>query len=437
MKQFKGRDIWILGFMYFALFVGAGNIIFPPIIGMQAGTAVIPAALGFLVTAVGLPVITSVAMARANGAMAAITAPMGKTGGILLTLVCYLCIGPFFGIPRTASVSYDLAVQPFTHSENSLWVWSLAYFAIVILVSFYPGKLMDSVGKILAPLKIIALAILGITAFVVAAGKPSFPKGTWQVAPFSEGITNGYVTMDTLAALAFGLVIVNAIRSRGVDSPRLITRYALLASLIAGGGLILVYVSLFRLGTVSASLAPNANNGAEVLSAYVHYSFGIAGTLFLGILLTIACLITAIGLTSACAAYLSHLTGKPNALFACIIALFSLVVANLGLTTLLTISVPILTAIYPMFIVLIGTYFIRHRFSSDALVVMPVALLALFFGIADGLHSANLTVQPFSLARYCPLYSQNLAWLLPSCVLFVLLFMIDRIRSPKERYSQS
>ncbi|HXQ99004.1 MAG TPA: branched-chain amino acid transport system II carrier protein, partial [Pseudomonas sp.] len=282
MKVLKGQDILALGFMTFALFVGAGNIIFPPIVGLQAGPHVWMAALGFLVTAVGLPVVTVIALAKVGGAMDALSSPIGKVAGTILAAVCYLSVGPLFATPRTATVSFEVGLAPITgESPLALFLYSLVYFLLVFWVSLYPGRLLDTVGRFLAPLKIIALAVLGIAAFALPAGDVGSAQPAYVAAPFSQGFINGYLTMDTLGALVFGIVIVNAIRSRGVESPRLITRYAIIAGLIAGVGLALVYISLFRLGSGSHAAAAGAANGAAVLHAYVQHTFGTLGSSFL------------------------------------------------------------------------------------------------------------------------------------------------------------
>lgn len=432
MTSLRTRDIFILGLMNFALFVGAGNIIFPPYIGLQAGTAVWPAAAGFLLTGVGLPVITAIAMAKAGGSMAAITQPVGRLCGILLTVICYLCIGPLFATPRTATVSYELALQPFLGSERWLPYWSALYFGIVILVSLHPGRLLDTVGKVLSPVKIAALIILAVTAVFMPAGQPQAPTDVYASAAFSQGLTNGYLTMDTLAALAFGLVITGAIQSRGVTSTRLITRYAVFSGLIAGAGMALVYLSLFRLGTGSTGLTENATNGAQVLSAYVHFSYGTGGNIFLGGLITIACLVTAIGLTCACAGYFSSITRFSYRAWAWFFATFSMLVSNLGLTQLINISVPALTAVYPVFVVLIATYFFRERFYSASRVVVPAALIAFLFGLADALQASGLTLWPFSQTSLLPLHNQGLAWLLPAGFVMLLAAVMDRFRGPAQ-----
>ncbi|GGU84306.1 branched-chain amino acid transport system carrier protein [Pseudomonas laurentiana] len=428
MKVLKGQDILALGFMTFALFVGAGNIIFPPIVGLQSGPHVWMAALGFLVTAVGLPVITVVALAKVGGGMDALSSPIGKIAGGLLAAVCYLAVGPLFATPRTATVSFEVGIAPLV-GENpvALFLYSLVYFLVVLAVSMYPGKLLDTVGRFLAPLKIIALAVLGIAAFMLPAGTIGEAQPAYVAAPFSQGFINGYLTMDTLGALVFGIVIVNAIRSRGVESPQLITRYAIIAGLIAGVGLALVYVSLFRLGAGSHDIAMGATNGAAVLHAYVQHTFGSLGSTFLAVLIALACLVTAVGLTCACAEYFSQVLPLSYRTLVVILAVFSLVVSNLGLTKLILFSIPLLTAIYPPCIVLVGLSFCKELWHSSTRILAPVMLVSLLFGLIDAIKGTSLaSVLPASLANL-PLSEQGLAWLVPSVATLVVAVACDRL----------
>lgn len=432
MKVLKGQDILALGFMTFALFVGAGNIIFPPIVGLQSGPHVWMAALGFLVTAVGLPVITVVALAKVGGGMDELSSPIGKVAGGLLAAAAYLAVGPLFATPRTATVSFEVGVAPLTgESPMALFIYSLVYFLVVLAVSMYPGKLLDTVGRFLAPLKIIALAVLGIAAFALPAGTIGLAEPAYEVAPFSQGFIQGYLTMDTLGALVFGIVIVNAIRSRGVESPRLITRYAVIAGLIAGVGLTLVYVSLFRLGAGSHDIAANASNGAVVLHAYVQHTFGSLGSGFLAVLIALACLVTAVGLTCACAEYFSRLLPLSYRALVVLLAGFSLLVSNLGLTKLILFSVPVLTAIYPPCIVLVGLSFCKGMWHSQTRIMAPVMAVSLLFGTVDALKGAGLNL-PEWLA-HLPLSEQGLAWLVPCVVTLVVAVVRDRmLGKPRE-----
>ncbi|WP_397448400.1 branched-chain amino acid transport system II carrier protein [Pseudomonas sp. NA-150] len=428
MKVLKGQDILALGFMTFALFVGAGNIIFPPIVGLQAGPHVWMAALGFLVTAVGLPVVTVIALAKVGGAMDALSSPIGKVAGGILAAVCYLAVGPLFATPRTATVSFEVGLAPLTgDGPLALFLYSLVYFLVVFWVSLYPGRLLDTVGRFLAPLKIIALAVLGIAAFTLPAGDIGVAEPAYVAAPFSQGFINGYLTMDTLGALVFGIVIVNAIRSRGVQSPQLITRYAIIAGLIAGLGLALVYISLFRLGAGSHAVAAGATNGAMVLHAYVQHTFGSLGSGFLAVLISLACLVTAVGLTCACAEYFSRVVPLSYKTLVILLAAFSLLVSNLGLTKLIQFSIPVLTAIYPPCIALVALSFCKDFWHSQGRIVAPVMLVSLLFGMVDALKGAGFAEWLPAQLSHLPLSDQGLAWLVPSLMTLVAAVVFDRL----------
>jgi LIVCS family branched-chain amino acid:cation transporter len=428
MKVLKGQDVLALGFMTFALFVGAGNIIFPPIVGLNAGPHVWMAALGFLITAVGLPVVTVVALAKVGGAMDALSSPVGKVAGTVLAAVCYLSVGPLFATPRTATVSFEVGLAPLTgESPLALFLYSLVYFLLVFWVSLYPGRLLDTVGRFLAPLKIIALAVLGIAAFVLPAGDVGTALPAYEAAPFSQGFINGYLTMDTLGALVFGIVIVNAIRSRGVESPQLITRYAIIAGLIAGVGLALVYISLFRLGASSHAVASGATNGAAVLHAYVQHTFGSLGSGFLAVLISLACLVTAVGLTCACAEYFSSLLPLSYKTLVVLLAAFSLLVSNLGLTNLIQFSIPVLTAIYPPCIALVALSFCSGFWHQQGRIVAPVMLVAFVFGAVDAIKGSPLGAYLPEALAHLPLSEQGLAWLVPSLITLFAAFVLDRV----------
>ena len=429
MTSLRTRDIIALGFMTFALFIGAGNIIFPPIVAQQAGEHVWLAAFGFLITAVGLPVITIMALSRTHGSIAILSSPLGKVASLILTVVCYLSVGPLFAIPRTATVSYEIGFSPyFGTSSSSLLIYSAVYFAFVTIISLYPNKLLDTIGHVLAPLKILSLAILGIAAFLIPSGYIPPAIHNYVSSPVSEGFINGYLTMDTLGALVFGIVIINAIHSRGVTDTKLVTKYAVIASLISGVGLTLVYLSLFKLGLGSHEVAPNAANGAIILHAYVQHAFGDLGSLFLTGLIFLACMVTAIGLTCACAEYFAQLTKISYKVLVFILVGFSFIISNLGLTKLIAVSVPVLSAIYPPAIVVILLSFFWSKFNNPRLVIAPVTAVSFIFGLIEGIKVTNFKDNVPLIIQNLPLNEQNLAWLIPSCIVLVICIIIDKVR---------
>ncbi|RWR00629.1 branched-chain amino acid ABC transporter substrate-binding protein [[Pantoea] beijingensis] len=426
--RLASKDILALGFMTFALFVGAGNIIFPPMVGIQSGEHVWIAALGFLITAVGLPVMTVIALARVGGGVDALSSPIGKAAGLLLATVCYLAVGPLFATPRTATVSFEVGIAPLTgDGAMPLFIYSLVYFILVIGISLYPGKLLDTVGHILAPLKIVALTVLGVVAIMWPAGSVTTATDVYQHAAFSNGFINGYLTMDTLGAMVFGIVIVNAARSRGVTDGKLLTRYTVLAGLIAGVGLTLVYLALFKLGSGSGGIVDQNANGAAILHAYVQQTFGSMGSFFLAALIFVACIVTAVGLTCACAEFFEQYLPLSYRTLVFILGLFSMVVSNLGLSHLIQISIPVLTAIYPPCIVLVVLSFTLNWWNKSSRIIAPTMLVSLVFGFIDAIKATHFSAMLPAWSQSLPLAEQGLSWLPPSLAILILVAICDRV----------
>jgi branched-chain amino acid:cation transporter, LIVCS family len=428
MNRLKGSDLLALGFMTFALFLGAGNIIFPPSAGMAAGENIGLAALGFLLTGVGLPLLTIVALARVGGGMALLTAPLGKHAGTLFAVAVYLAIGPLFATPRTAVVSFEMGIAPFAGNQATpLLIYTLAYFAAVLFLALNPGQLVDRIGKYITPVLLAALLVLGAAALLLPAGEIGPIAADYQAAPFVQGFLQGYLTMDTLGALVFGIVIATAIRDQGVTDGKLITRYSVIAGLIAAVGLSLVYLALFYLGATSQGIAGEAQNGVQILTAYVQHTFGTAGSLLLAVVITLACLTTAVGLLTACGEFFSKLLPVSYRSVVIALGLFSLLVANQGLTQLISFSIPVLVGLYPLAIVLVALSLLDGFWLSSARVFRPVMAVALVFGLVDGLAAAGWAQWVPGFFSQLPLADQSLGWLLPVLVTLVLAAACDRL----------
>ncbi|SDG26390.1 branched-chain amino acid:cation transporter, LIVCS family [Pseudomonas benzenivorans] len=434
MTRLHGSDLLALGFMTFALFLGAGNIIFPPSAGLAAGENIGLAALGFLLTGVGLPLLTIVALARVGGGMALLTAPLGKRAGLLFAVIVYLTIGPLFATPRTAVVSFEMGVAPFTgNSEAPLLIYTLAYFAAVLFLSLNPGRLVDRIGKFITPVLLAALLVLGGAALLVPAGEIGQVSVDYQSAPFVQGFLQGYLTMDTLGALVFGIVIATAIRDRGVRDGALVTRYSVIAGLIAAFGLSLVYLALFYLGATSQGIAGEAQNGVQILTAYVQHTFGTAGSLLLAVVITLACLTTAVGLLTACGEFFSSLLPLSYRLVVLGFGVFSLLVANQGLTQLISVSVPVLVGLYPLAIVLVALSLLDGLWLSSPRVFIPVMAVTLVFGLVDGFAAAGFSQWAPRSFGELPLAGQGLGWLVPALATLLLVAVLDRLLGKPER----
>jgi LIVCS family branched-chain amino acid:cation transporter len=434
MKALQRLDILALGFMTFALFLGAGNIIFPPSAGMAAGENIGLAALGFLLTGVGLPLLTIVALARVGGGMDRLTAPLGKHAGMLFAVAVYLAIGPLFATPRTAVVSFEMGVAPFTgNSSTALLLYTLAYFAAVLFLSLNPGQLVDRIGKFITPVLLAALLVLGGAALLMPAGEIGQTSADYQDTPFVQGFLQGYLTMDTLGALVFGIVIATAIRDHGVTDSKLVTRYSVIAGLIAAVGLSLVYLALFYLGATSQGIAGEAQNGVQILTAYVQHTFGTPGSLLLAVVITLACLTTAVGLLTACGEFFSGLLGVSYRIVVLVFGLFSLVVANQGLTQLISFSIPVLVGLYPLAIVLVALSLLGGFWRSSARVFRPVMAVALVFGVVDGIAAAGGSELIPSFFSALPMADQSLGWLIPVLLTLALAAGVDRLLSVPEK----
>lgn len=424
------RDVFALGFMTFALFLGAGNIIFPAESGLAAGETVWRAALGFLITGVGLPLLTVVALARVGGGLTALTQPLGQAAGTVLAVAVYLAIGPFFATPRTAVVSYEISVVPFFGSSSAgLLVYSTAYFALVLYLAITPNKIIDRIGTLITPVLLVALVILGSAAFFKPAGDVGQALAMYQQEAFLQGFLHGYLTMDALGALAFGVVIAGALRSKGVQSDRLVTRYSIYAGLIAAVGLSAVYLSLFYLGATSQGIASEAQNGGQVLAIYVQHVFGPLGNLLLALVIALACLTTAVGLLVACGEFFSDLLKVPYKYVVIFFVGFSWAVSNQGLEQLIKLSVPVLTGLYPLAIVLVVLSLLNRFWVSKALIFRGAMLVTLVFGLVDGLVAAGFTEWVPEVFSRLPLADQQMGWLLPSAVVVLLLVAVDRYRT--------
>lgn len=427
------RDLIGLGFMTFALFLGAGNIIFPPQVGQLAGFNLWWAALGFLLTGVGLPLLTVVALAKVGGGMPVLTSPIGKAAGLILGIAVYLTIGPLFATPRTATVSFEIGIVPFVgHSPLGLAIYSLIFFVAVMLISLYPGRLLDTVGKLITPFLILGLIALALAAIFWPAGTVTSPQGLYIEQSFAQGFTQGYQTMDALGALVFGIVIVNAIKARQITDSKLITRYAILAGVIAAVCLALVYLSLIWLGASSGVLVPNATTGAPILSAFVNDAFGPLGNVILAIVITLACLTTAIGLVSACGMYFSSFLPISYRNVIIIISLLCMLVANLGLEQLITIAVPVLLTIYPIAIVLVLLSLAMSCWNKASRIFIPTLAVVTIFGLIDAARTIGFDNWIPEQMNALPGANLGLSWIVPVLVVLVLAIIWDKSQKPHQ-----
>lgn len=417
-QALKTTDILATGLMTFALFLGAGNIIFPPMLGHMAGTELVMAMAGFLLTGVGLPLLGVVACARVGGGLDKLTELFPKKIALAFSVTLFLVIGPLFAAPRTAVVSYELGVLPFIGeaSQTPLALFSASFFAVVLYLALFPGKLLDAIGKYITPMLVAVLALISLGVIFFPQGPAGVATPDMMTGGFFNGFREGYQTMDTLGALVFGVVIINAIHSRDVTEKKAVSRYVIIAGMIATVGLSLVYLALGYMGATSHSLVADPENGAQIVSLFVAAVFGGWGKILLAITVIIACLTTAVGVMSACGSFFSTAFPAVHYRYWVIICtLISTLIANVGLNDLLAITIPALLIIYPIAIALITVTLARDWLVRPALTMSCVMLPVGFVSVIEGLDAAGLefiapAVQWLSVL---PFEQQGLAWIVP------------------------
>ncbi|MBM7647730.1 LIVCS family branched-chain amino acid:cation transporter [Bacillus ectoiniformans] len=430
----KKRDTVFIGLMLFALFFGAGNLIFPPYLGMEAGTSFWPAIIGFVITGVSLPILAVVAIALASNGVTSIGSRVHPLFGMIFAATIYLAIGPFFGIPRGASVAYEMGVKPFLTANAgsmSLFVFMTVFFALVFVLSLNPTKLVDRIGQWLTPALLLAIAGLCIAAFLKFDAPLAAPTEKYAEAPFIKGFIEGYLTMDTIAALAFGIIVVKAFADRGVTDKATIVKSTITTGIIAGAGLAAVYVAIAWIGAKIVHTGQFENGGA-ILTEASQMLFGSAGKGLLGSIVALACLTTCIGLTSATAQYFTERWPAVSyKRFVALLTIVSFMIANLGLTQIISVSVPVLVMIYPFAIVLVLLAFIHPLVENSKFMYVGAVLMTAIFSINDGMQAFGYPIEALQQAiSWVPLYSSGLGWLLPAMVGGLAGFAVDRVTKP-------
>ncbi|MGP8308695.1 branched-chain amino acid transport system II carrier protein [Vibrio sp. YIC-376] len=415
----SARNIAALGFMTFAMYLGAGNLIFPPFLGYQAGENFLSGMSGFLLTGVGLPAMALVIVAIVNGSDKLTTA-LPKPLATSFWVMVFIVIGPAFVIPRAITVAYQFSFAPI-FGDAALIPFTLVFCAITILFALYPGKLIDNLGKILTPALMAILVIMSVTALLYPAGEITQASGAYVGGAFAEGLIQGYMTMDALGSIGFGWIIFRAIRSMGVDCPKATAKYTLIAALMYAVAMAFVYISLAYIGSTSTYLGSDFTNGGDILTAFTFNHFGAFGSLLLGAVMVLACLTTAIGVTTAGSEFYDNTFSKVN-YKGCVATTMVLagLVANVGLEQLLAITLPAVVALHPVAIALMLMAPVRNKMSQTMIVV--TTFTALIFGCLDALHILGNMPELVDqwMSSNMPLYSEFASWIVPSVTMAIL-----------------
>ncbi|MBO7173614.1 MAG: branched-chain amino acid transport system II carrier protein [Burkholderiaceae bacterium] len=431
MTSLNSKQRFLIGLTLFSMFFGAGNLIFPPFLGALAGESTFTAMGGFALTAVCFPVLAVIVVARTGG-LDALASRVHPGFAFLFTLLIYLSIGPCLAIPRTASTSFEMALKPFFTGEGAMVgtfmgfplemvaqaIYSVLFFALAYTIALNPEKLTQRLGKVMSPTLIALIVILFVSCLIKPLGGYGAVLPPYDVNAFTRGFVEGYQTLDTIAALNFGLIIALNIQAMGVKSTKGVVSETIKAGLIAGVLLITIYIALAHVGATASGAGITTENGAQTLTAVADRQFGAIGLIILGAIFFLACLNVCVGLLSCCSNYFKNTFPVLSYRgWLTVFALCSVVVANAGLTMILTLSIPVLLAIYPVAIVLIVLGLV-HPWIARFPMVYPISIiLTALTGIVSALLQVGVPLPQFkAFIDTLPLASVGLEWIAPAAL---------------------
>lgn len=426
------KETIVVASTLFGMFFGAGNLIFPVHLGQMAGSNSLLAMIGFCITAVTIPILAVAAIGNTHSDnLLQLSGKVGKKYGKYFTAALYLTVGPFFAIPRCASVSFTTGVEPLV-GESGYWIWQLIFtfifFAFVMYFSLRPNGITIWIGRVINPAFLVFLAILIIVALINPGASLSdvAPVDSYQHGALFNGIVEGYGTMDAIAGLAFGIVIINVVRDLGVENDKDVARETIKAGVLTALLMGLIYILTIIMGAQSRGLFELSDNGGIALTQISGHYLGGFGSIVLAITITLACMKTAIGLVTSCGEmFVKVIPGKLNYRgWAMVFTLFSLIISNIGLTAIINYAVPVLMLLYPPAMALIILALFEKFFKGSKYVYTCVtigafipAVFDFFKTLPDGLQKILGIPSMTAIGqRLFPLFDIGLGWVVPALI---------------------
>ncbi|MDU8924916.1 branched-chain amino acid transport system II carrier protein [Pasteurellaceae bacterium LIM206] len=400
------KNTFVIGFMLFAIFFGAGNLIFPPKLGLEMGQDFWLAIMGFILTGVGLPLLTIIVGSFfANGYKQALDKISPHFSVVFLVSV-YLALGPGFGIPRTAATAYDLAISPLLEEQNGffLFLFSAVYFCVAVWLSLNPSKMVGRVGAVLTPVLLLFIfALIARSLWLFADVEASGAAVTGNA--FAKGIIEGYFTMDILAAMAFSVIVISAVKAQGSHG-KIFTHQTVKSAMIAALLLTFVYVAIGWIGnkmpgeTAVLAQLKGQNIGTFILNVATEQAFGPLGKSVLACIVILACLTSAVGLITAISQYFSQVFRRISYRnYVLLFSFISFILANRGLDAVISTSVPVLLILYPIaitvLIVLLGDKWLNVPMIAQRCALLCVSLVSVISVLGEKLGLDSVALLPF------------------------------------------
>lgn len=426
-KKKFGADSIVVGFALFSMFFGAGNVIFPPYLGFGAGTQWVNGFLFYFIADIGLALFALFTLLKVGGSEN-ITGRIGSVASNILMSAIILCIGPMVAIPRTAATTFEMSVAPLISGVSPV-IFSVAFFIVVLLLSIRQSAVIDVVGKVLTPALLIGLLVLIIKGIISPLGSIVNPHVDSSFV-IVNGIKSGYQTMDVLAALAFGIIILKSAQEKGYSDARESSKMIRAAAVIAGVLLLIVYFGLTYLGATSASLFSLGISRAELVIGIVERLLGKVGLVIFAVVVALACMTTAVALVSSAASFFEKLTkGRLSyRVLVTVICVSSAVISNLGLDRIVAVASPILDIVYPPTLVLIALSWFGDRLSRGVYRWAVIGAL-----IASVLSTLSLYGVSVPIVNTLPLASLGLGWIVPAAGFGIVAYVIGRLREMRKK----
>lgn len=408
----EASDMWVIGFALFAMFFGSGNLIFPSYLGRMIGSQYLQGLIGFMITGIGLPLLSVMATAKAGGEFSHISHQVGKVFSVILMTFLILSIGPFLAIPRTAATTYEIGIRPFFPTLNAL-VAIVIYFIINLILVLKPSTIVDVIGKYLTPVLLAILLVLIIKGIWLPIGPVTI--GSVKNV-FSGAIIEGYQTMDALGAVCFGSIIVNNIRQKGYEEKREMLAVTLKSSLVAVVGLGIIYGGLMYLGTRTGHISGELEK-TQLITTLANQILGNIGSIFLAIAVGIACLTTSIGLTITTSNYFSHLCHNKVSYrtVAIITSVVGVAIASMGVDRIVGVTGIVLSILYPLIIVLVIISLIEKQ-PAALVYQLPVYVTLVIVLIEEG---SKLLGSSTNILGFLPFGELGFAWTVPAIVSYI------------------
>lgn len=438
-KKLSKSNYFFIGSMLFGLFFGAGNLIFPVHMGQEAGYKIWIACIGFITTGTGLTFLGIVAMGLSGQKnLFDLAGLVSKRWSYFFTILLYLTIGPFFALPRTGTVSYTIGfsnIMPKEYSSLALFIFTLVFFGMALVFSLYPSKILLWVGKIFNPLFLVIISLLILFAIFNPMSDIStlIPNENYMTGTFFKGFTEGYNTMDAIASLAFGVIVVDTLRDLGVKEDKEIVISLAKAGFVSLILMVIIYAGLSFVGAQSGGLFGISENGGIALAQIIQHYFGALGSIVLAIIVFLACIKTAIGLISSCSDIFVEMFPRSLSYkaYACIFTFVSIIVANMGLSSIISFSIPVLMFIYPLVIVTIFLSMFTRKFDNSRLVWKSAVTVTAIFSIGDMLNAlpdeikeSKVIMPVLNIYKKSPLFDIGMSWLIPVIITVAITLLI-------------